>query len=151
MKDLKILKTPKNGLTFLMLTSFVYLTAPIFEWVNLEHLLRSGKLSPNADSIGLGFAFFLFGWILGLPFVSAFTLWVLQEYPAQVSLFGFDSKRPIWGLVWTIIFGFLIYDCIRLVFLSYVENYFVGVLQHLLLVYFFMVIRASVVYRKGEI
>jgi len=151
MKNSTILKTPKDSLTFLMLTFFVYVTAPIFEWLNLQDLLTSGKLPPNADSIGLGFAFFLFSWVLGLPFVLAFTYWVLWKYPPRVSLFGFNSARLIWSLIWTVIFGFLIYDCMKFVFLNYTDNYFAGVLENLLLAYFFMVIRASIVFRKGEI
>ncbi|MGI8469982.1 MAG: hypothetical protein ACR2N3_16200 [Pyrinomonadaceae bacterium] len=49
----KILKTPKGKLNFLMLTFFVYVTVPIFEWFSLENDLVSGRFSINADSIGL--------------------------------------------------------------------------------------------------
>ncbi len=55
----EILKTPKYGLSFLMLTFFVYITAPIFEWLYLTNLLASGNLPQNADSIGLPFGLFV--------------------------------------------------------------------------------------------
>jgi len=150
-KTFKILKTPKDGLTFLMLTLFIYVTAPIFEWLALEDLLTSGKLPPNADSIGLEFAFFLFAWILGIPIVLAFIYWILWKYPAQVSLLGFNSQRPFWSYVWTLVFVFLAFDSLALVFVNLAENYFLGALQHLALVYLFLLFRASIVFRKGEI
>ena len=150
-KTFKILKTPKDGLTFLMLTLFIYVTAPIFEWLTLEDLLTSGKLPPNADSIGLEFAFFLFAWILGIPIVLAFIYWILWKYPAQVSLLGFNSQRPFWSYVWTLVFVFLAFDSLALVFVNLAENYFLGALQHLALVYLFLLFRTSIVFRKGEI
>ena len=79
MKMFEILKTPKGGLTLLMLTFFVYVTAPIFEWIYLDNLSASGKLPVNADSIGLPFGLFIIVWVLGIPFVSAFTFWVLWK------------------------------------------------------------------------
>src|SRR5215210_3899380 len=131
-----ILKTPKEGLSFLMLTFFVYVTAPFFEWLNLQNDLATGKLPTNADSIGLGFAFFLVSWILFAPFVLGFTVWIVQEYPAQISLFGFNRKRPLWSLIWTLIFAFLIFDTLVLALKNLAENWVAGAMQNLLLIYF---------------
>ncbi len=75
----EILKTPKYGLSFLMLTFFVYITAPIFEWLYLTNLLASGNLPPNADSIGLPFGLFVIVWIFFAPFVLCFVLWTYKN------------------------------------------------------------------------
>lgn len=150
-KMFETLKTPKGGLTLLMLTFFVYVTAPIFEWVYLDNLLASGKLPVNADSIGLPFGLFIIVWVLGIPFVSAFTFWVLWKYPAQVSLFGFNYRRPLWSFVWTLVCAFLAFDSLALVFVNFAEIYFAGALQELALAYLFLLFRASIVFRKGEI
>lgn len=146
----EILKTPKYGLSFLMLTFFVYITAPIFEWLYLTNLLASGNLPQNADSIGLPFGLFVIVWIFFAPFVLCFVLWTLQKYPSQASLFGFNQNHQLWSFVWSLIFGFLIFDCLALTFVNFSERYFIGAIQHLLLAYIFMIFRASNIFRKGE-
>ena len=78
-KDLPILKTPKDRLNFLMLSAFIYVSAPIFEWLNLQDLVASGKLPANADSLGLPMGLFIIDWVVFAPIGLALTIWVLQN------------------------------------------------------------------------
>lgn len=150
MFEKKIFKTPKDGLNFLMLTFFVYITAPIFKWFSLENDLANEKFSVNADSIGLGLVQFTFALILFAPFVSAFVGWVLWKYPLEVSLFGFNCQRLLWSFVWTLVFGFLFFDSLAFGLIGLAKGNFSSAIENLIIGYLCLVFRASIIFRKGE-
>lgn len=143
-------KTPKDKLNLLVWTVLLYITAPFFEWINLESGLASGEFPVNADSIGLPLGLFIISWILFAPFVGVFTFWVLSKYVPQSALFGFNFNRPLWSFAWTLIFAFLAFDSLAWSFTNLYENNLIGASQHLSLTYFYIIIRASIVFRKGE-
>ncbi|MCY7374595.1 MAG: hypothetical protein LH472_01315, partial [Pyrinomonadaceae bacterium] len=141
-EDFTLWKTPKDKLNLLVWTVLLYITAPFFEWINLESDLANGKFPVNADSIGLGLVFFIIGWILFAPFAALFTFWVLSKYVPQSALFGFNFKRPLWSFVWTLLFAFLAFDSLAWSFINLYENNLIGAFQHLSLAYFYTVFRA---------
>lgn len=144
-------KTSKNSLSFLMWTFFIYLTAPFFEWVNLTRDLASGKFPVNADSIGLPFGIYIIVWSFFLPFVLGFSLWIGQKSPMEVSLFAYNSERPFWSFLWTVTFGYLAFGSLVSAFANFQENHLIGVMYPLLLVYFFMLLRANIVFRQKKV
>ena len=141
-------KTPKDSLHTFMLTFLIYITAPIFEWQVLQTNLANNIYAVNADSIGLGLFQFVVGWILFAPLVLGFTIWVLWKYPSQCSLFGFNFKRIIWSFFWTLVFGFLFFNCFALAILNISEFFFIGAIQNLLLGYLFLLFRTSIIFRN---
>jgi hypothetical protein len=146
----RILKTPQESLTFLILTFLFYVTSPIFEWLSLKHDLMDGKFASNADSIGIGITQFIFCLIIFAPFTGIFTLWIMWKYPPKVSLFGYNERRPFWSFIWTLIFGFLFLNSFIYGFIKTVEGNFAETIKTFFICYLCLVFRASIIFRKGE-
>lgn len=146
----KILKTPKDGLNFLMLTFLVYIAAPIFVWFGLRSDLINGKFSANADSIGLGLIQFTLILILSAPFLLALIVWILWNYPPEVSLFGFNHQCPLRSFFWSLIFGFLFLGMLLFSLESFLEGNFFVLIENLIVSYLLLVFRASIIFRKGK-
>jgi hypothetical protein len=58
----------KTHLSIVMVGFLGYLTLPFLYWAWLMYELESGAFPPEADSIGIPLAGFLFLWIAGLFF-----------------------------------------------------------------------------------
>ncbi len=69
-----MINTPENRLSFIMLSSLIYLLSPILIGVWLYVSLVSGCFPVDADSIGLPFAGFVLIWIIGVPFFIVFCI-----------------------------------------------------------------------------
>jgi hypothetical protein len=78
---------------------------PIVERIYYETNLRRGAYSPEADSIGIPIAQFMFGWVVTLPLFVAFTWFALREYPGNVSFLAFNGRRRVWSWVWSVLFS----------------------------------------------
>ena len=141
-----MLKTPKNRSSVAVLATFLYLSAPIVEWFYYRTELGRGSYTVNADSIGLPIGRFTVVCLIGLPLLAALLWLVLRSYPGSVSLLGFNTARPYWSIVWSMIFA---YPVIReLVFC--VESAFLGnpldVAHAGLMSYLMLCLRGSIVY-----
>ena len=48
---------------------------------------------------------FILGTIITAPFYWLFIRWSLQSYQENYPALGMNSERPLWSMVWTVIFG----------------------------------------------
>lgn len=62
-----LMNTAQNRLVAIMFLSFVYLLTPLLFGAYLYYSLGRGYFPPEADSIGIPFAAFLFLWIVCFP------------------------------------------------------------------------------------
>jgi len=48
-------------------------------------------------------------WLVWMPLVL-FMLWrtILKDYPGAVSLWVWNKEKPVWSLLWTVLFGVLL-------------------------------------------
>ena len=92
-----------------MLAAVAYVTVLIFKWHS--YLIEASGKEKFADLAALKIYPLIILWLIGLPLVG-FVLWgALKTYPGRVSLFSFNSGRPYWSLVWSILFAFPIFQC----------------------------------------
>lgn len=141
-----MLRTPKNRISVIFLAVALYLTAPLVEWYFYTTELARGSFPPDADSISIPLFQFTVVWILGTP-VAALLIWfALRDYPGSVSLFTFNRERPFWSAFWTLLFGYLVFHDLVFAVTSVQKSQFLDTAQSLLLVYFQICLRSSLIY-----
>lgn len=143
-----MLKTPKNRISVIILAVALYLTAPLVEWFYYTTELERGSFPVEADSIGLPFGMFMFGWLVGAP-VAALLIWLaLRSYPGSVSLFSFNSERPYWSVFWSVLFAVPMFYDLFFAVESVYRLQPLDVVQALLAAYLLLCLRSSIVYSK---
>lgn len=142
-----MLHTPRKSLSLILLAAFLYLTAPLVEWWYYAAELERGSFPVNADSIAIPLFQFTFGWLTGAP-VAAFLIWFcVRDYQGNHSLFGFNRKRLIWSLIWTVAFGWLFVSNLIDFGQSICAGQPFDAIQNILCAYLVLCLRASVVNR----
>ncbi len=141
-----ILRIPKQRISVIILAIVLYLTAPFVEWYFYMTELARGSFPPDADSIGIPLFQFTIGWVLGAPVAALLVWFALRDYPGAVSLFAFNQERPAWSAFWTLLFGYLIFQDVAFAVASVQKSQPLDAMQSLLLVYFQLCLRSSVIY-----
>lgn len=146
---MKIFRTPKDGLNFVMLTFLFGIILPFTECLNLYLDYENGRFDTHADSIGLGFAQIIFTAVIFAPVVLGLVIWIVCKYPAETPFFGYNTNRSFRSFVWTLIFGFLICEELAIGILNVFQGEFIGAFQNISFIYCGLLFRAAIVYR-GE-
>jgi len=71
-------KVRKKHLSIVATGFFAYLSLPFVFWTWLLHELEAGSFPPEADSIGIPMAGFLFLWFVGL-FVCSGVIYLARQ------------------------------------------------------------------------
>jgi hypothetical protein len=104
-----MLHTPQNRKTFVVFTFALILSQPLFSFGYYVHNSLAGAYAWNGDSIAIPIFVESLSWLVWMPIVLTL-LWrtVFKRYPGAVSLSAWNSERPVWSLLWTILFALLL-------------------------------------------
>ena len=139
-----MLRTPKRKSTVAVLAAVAYVTVLIFKWHS--YLIEASGKEKFADLAALKIYPLIILWLIGLPLVG-FVLWgALKTYPGRVSLFSFNSGRPYWSLVWSILFAFPIFQYTFFCIASISRGELIDVAHACAMTYLLMCLRSSIVF-----
>ena len=114
----KIIFTPKKRYQVHLYWVIYFISRPFSSCAYYTWNLKRGAYPTNADSISIPIFQEILGLIIIVPLAMLGILWITKNYPGKVNVFINNSKRPLWSLVWTILFISLIIisllDIIRL-------------------------------------
>ena len=143
---LPIFETPEKDTSVATVAGVLYLTAPLVEWVYYSTELARGNFPVDADSISLPLFRFMVVWLVGAPIARLIMWFLLRSYPGRVPLFGFNRERPVWSLVWSAVFSFLVYKELTFSVRSFFAGNPLDVAQSLCMAALFLFIRSSIVF-----
>jgi hypothetical protein len=80
-----------------------WIAQPLLEVRFYQRELQRGAFPVNADSIGIPIAAFVLGWLIVTPVIVWVVWWIACRAPHRFSWLEFDTSRPTWCVVWTVI------------------------------------------------
>jgi glucan phosphoethanolaminetransferase (alkaline phosphatase superfamily) len=141
---------PKNKLFLITLMCLFYLVSPLVEWINYKTDLLNGTYDVNYDSIGLPFGLYLIAWLLGLPLLLILLWFVWKRYPGRISFLYFNSERPYWSLVCSLIAVFLISWNLFFIFEQTNEANTLNIFYTVFEVYLILCLRSVLIFQKRK-
>ena len=98
----------KTKWQFAVFAALLYLTAPLVNAVYFMIEEARDSYPANADSIGIPIFAFA-GFMLALsPFYAVIVWLATYFYRGGLSLFSFNTRRPIWSGFWSLLLGVLV-------------------------------------------
>jgi hypothetical protein len=145
--------TPQKRWPIIVSAIVIVLASPILNIVNWYNPQRQLVFVPiGLDCLTITIREYLTYWLIfGSPIfliIATVIIIALIKYPSAVPLFGFNANRPIWSIVWTIVF----LVAVIYFFLFYVEkNSTIKLIERLytlVVIYFLFQLRSSMIYSK---
>jgi hypothetical protein len=151
---MSLFRIPKDGRSVLLVAMAWWVLMPIAEGVFYYTNTLRGENRGGPDLI-CPVALFVLGWVVIAPAVFGLVWFCLRRYPGAVSLFAFDTARPVWSGVWTLALLSYLYSEIAFFYASIRDRYPMDLMTGLIEVYLMLCLRSSVIYstsftRKGR-
>jgi hypothetical protein len=143
---MKLLTTPKRRSLVWLLAVCWMLFQPFTEAVFYYTNAVRGEYPPNADAIEISIVEFAFGCFLLSPVLFGFIWFCLREYPGAVPLYAFNSSRPFWSIIWTLLFALMVFAEVRASVNGVRERYPMDVVNACFTIYLLLCLRSSVIY-----
>jgi hypothetical protein len=143
-------QTPKQRITLVTVAVLLYLSDPLIEWHYLKMDLDRGAFPVNQDSIIIGLYRFVLGWLILSPLYAALLWFSMRKYPGKKPLFGFNSDRFYWSLIWSFAFALPVFYEVFSAAQRLHGEYPLEVISSLVFAYLLLCFRTSIVYRARQ-
>ena len=143
---MSLFRTPKDGRSVLLVAMVWWLLMPIAEGVFYYTNRLRGEYPPPGNHIEIPVGLFFIGWIVITPALVALVWFCLRQYPGAVSLFAFNTGRPVWSAAWTLAALWHFYSEIPFLYASIRDRYPMDLITGLIEVYLMLCLRSSVIY-----
>jgi hypothetical protein len=121
---------------------------PVFSYLHYSWNLKMGAYPTNADSIGIPIYDEFIGWLVFAPIALIGLWWAVWKAPGPRSIWEWNNKRPIWCIIWSVIFSLLaIATAIEIPFALRWLN-IPTVINDTLLIYLYLHLRVNVAFKK---
>jgi hypothetical protein len=144
-----LIRTPKAKRTVWLLAVLSILAEPVVEVIYYKTNLHRGAYPSNADSIIIPIYQFIFGWVVTLPVMLGFVWFALRDYPGSVSFLAYNTARPVWSFLWSVVLLLLAASYVWFAGQSIMRGSPLDVAASLLSIYPLLCFRSSIVFSKA--
>jgi hypothetical protein len=142
---MSLFRIPNDGRSVLLVAIAWWCLTPVSEGVfYLTNALRGEN--GGGPEIICPVALFTLAWIILAPAVFGVIWFCLRKYPGAVSLFAFNTARPVWSAAWTLTVLIYLYSDIPFFYASIRDRYPMDLVTGVIEVYLMLCLRSSIIY-----